>query len=296
MTPKLLAVASGALELLILTSPTTAQSDSVKRGLVHIPNSQWPEDNAIWYREGSSITWYYNYGQSPSPQFDGISQDQLEFVPQKWGQSSDPTDTSFSNYVEQLIAEGRGIKNVLAYNEPEYGFDSGGAQLDPATAAKGWIADFVPLQEKGVRVGLPAVNGDDFGLNWLSQFMQRCSEQLNGRECPYDFLPVHWYNDFPGLTNLISKIDSMFPGSKIWLTEFTEPHVDLVTTQEFFKQSIPWLDGSSLVERYSWFGAFRSSVSNVGVNATFLNNAGQLTDIGSWYLGGEATGIPPTSG
>lgn len=27
-----------------------------------------------------------------------------------------------------------------------------------------------------------------------------------------------------------------------------------------------------------------------------LNNAGELTDIGSWYLGGSATGVDPQSG
>jgi hypothetical protein len=49
------------------------------------------------------------------------------------------------------------------------------------------------------------------------------------------------------------------------------------------------------VTHYSWFGAFRSSVSNVGPNAAFLTQNGKLTDIGSWYLGGSATGATPSS-
>lgn len=44
---------------------------------------------------------------------------------------------------------------------------------------------------------------------------------------------------------------------------------------------------------YSYFGSFRSDVSNIGPNAAFLNSAGQLTDIGSWYLGGNATSVIP---
>jgi hypothetical protein len=44
------------------------------------------------------------------------------------------------------------------------------------------------------------------------------------------------------------------------------------------------------VARYSWFGAFRSVVSNVGPNQGMLDPYGNLTDIGSWYLGGNATG------
>jgi len=50
------------------------------------------------------------------------------------------------------------------------------------------------------------------------------------------------------------------------------------------------------VGRYSYFGAFRSEESNVGPNAVMLNNDGQLTDIGSWYLGGTATGVDPQTG
>lgn len=44
---------------------------------------------------------------------------------------------------------------------------------------------------------------------------------------------------------------------------------------------------------YSYFGAFRSDVSNVGPNAAMLNQDGKLTDIGSWYMGGVATNVVP---
>jgi hypothetical protein len=51
------------------------------------------------------------------------------------------------------------------------------------------------------------------------------------------------------------------------------------------------------VTHYSYFGAFRSSVSNVGPNAAMLDQNGRLTDIGSWYMGGVATNnIPKKSG
>ena len=49
----------------------------------------------------------------------------------------------------------------------------------------------------------------------------------------------------------------------------------------------------SYITHYSYFGAFRSDVSNVGPNAAFLTQDGKLTNIGSWYLGGTATGKIP---
>lgn len=47
------------------------------------------------------------------------------------------------------------------------------------------------------------------------------------------------------------------------------------------------------IQRYSYFGSFRSDVSNVGPNSAFLTQKGELTDIGAWYLGQKATGNKP---
>lgn len=44
---------------------------------------------------------------------------------------------------------------------------------------------------------------------------------------------------------------------------------------------------------YSYFGSFRSDVSNVGPNAAMLTQDGKLTDIGAWYLAETATGAIP---
>ena len=49
----------------------------------------------------------------------------------------------------------------------------------------------------------------------------------------------------------------------------------------------------SYITHYSYFGSFRSDASNVGPNAAMLTQKGDLTDIGSWYLGGSATGKVP---
>ena len=47
------------------------------------------------------------------------------------------------------------------------------------------------------------------------------------------------------------------------------------------------------ITHYSYFGSFRSDVSNIGPAAAMLTEKGKLTDIGSWYLGGSATGATP---
>jgi hypothetical protein len=59
--------------------------------------------------------------------------------------------------------------------------------------------------------------------------------------------------------------------------------------------SAEYFDRIDYIERYSYFGSFRSSVSNVGPNAAMLDQKGRLTDIGSWYLGGVATNNIPSA-
>lgn len=66
-------------------------------------------------------------------------------------------------------------------------------------------------------------------------------------------------------------------------------------SQIYYNQSADYFDRLDYVGRYSYFGAFRSSVANVGPNAAFLNKDGQLTDIGSWYTGLGAAGVNPDS-
>jgi len=80
----------------------------------------------------------------------------------------------------------------------------------------------------------------------------------------------------------------------IWITEYADNDQDLATSQAFFNASLKYLDSTDIVERYAYFGSFRADLSNVGPNAAMLDPYNRLTDIGSWYLGGNATGNPPT--
>lgn len=50
---------------------------------------------------------------------------------------------------------------------------------------------------------------------------------------------------------------------------------------------------NSNITFYSYFGSFRSFKSNVGYNVSMLNSYGELTDIGDWYLGFNASGVKP---
>jgi hypothetical protein len=87
-----------------------------------------------------------------------------------------------------------------------------------------------------------------------------------------------------------------YPAAKLWITEYAYDHVSLQQSQDFFNASAKFMDSVDYIERYSYFGAMRSNVSNVGKNAAMLSADGKLTSIGSWYLGGAATNNIPSTG
>ncbi|TGJ80839.1 hypothetical protein E0Z10_g7910 [Xylaria hypoxylon] len=274
-----------------------AQTQSDKRGLVFVPNKKSAEDNKIWVQDGSDLTWYYNYDPTPSPAFASQSQSDFEFVPMLWGAID---DTAFLDSVNGLIDGGRNISHVLSFNEPDGPTQYGGSNIDPSRAAQVWVDNIIPLTEKGVKAGLPACTGGTGGIPWLQQFLGNCSALIstddNKRNCSYDFVTIHWYGNFDGLASHLGEYSAAFPNKTQWITEYNLDNQDLETTQDFYNISAEYFDRLDSVARYSYFGSFRSKDSNVGENAVMLNNDGELTDIGSWYLGGTATGVKPTSG
>lgn len=201
---------SFALLQLFLLAGFASASTSDKRGLVFTPNPAYPADNEVWVQSGSDLTWYYNYQALPSSPYNtSLSQQQFEFVPMMWGVSSNLSDTNFLNQVKTLIKQGTNISHVLGFNEPDGSTSTGGSGISPANAATAWVANFEPLGKMGIKLGLPACTGGPDSLPWLKQFLSNCSALVSTdnqkKNCTFDFLPVHWYDNFAGLASLIGE-------------------------------------------------------------------------------------------
>lgn len=156
---------------------------------------------------------------------------------------------------------------------------AGGSNITPQRAVELWRSTIQPLSADGVKLGAPAVSSAPAGTQWLQTFMKACTG------CTVDFVPVHWYGSFEGLASHIGYLGVLFPGVEVWVTELGYAHVGLVETEAFFNASVGYLDRLDAVGRYSWFGAFRADVSNVGPNGAMLDAEGRLTELGGWYLG-----------
>lgn len=278
---------------LYILSLSFTLAQTTKRGLCYVHNEDEPQDDKTWVQNGSDITWYYNYKDRPSPVYSNIPQDKFEFIPMMWGVGDDPKDTTFLKNVKSLIEDGVNITHVLGFNEPNAGIDVGGSNIDPKTAAQAWVANFEPLGQMGIKLGLPACTGGWDGFPWLLNFIGNCSEILSQdgpeKNCTWDFLPVHWYDNFEGLASHIGERLAQWPDAEIWVTEYALAHQELNPTKKHFETTLEWLDREDFIGRYTYFGAFRSDISNVGPNAAFLNNDGDLTKIGKEYLGLSTT-------
>ncbi|KAF2653010.1 glycoside hydrolase family 128 protein, partial [Lophiostoma macrostomum CBS 122681] len=275
----------------------TALSSS-KRGLIHIPSSIHPGDDFIWTNHPTSeLSWYYNYKSMPSKPYE--ENPSLQFVPMLWGSFPSNFDDNprltFMREVEHLILAGHNISHVLGFNEPDGEWSTGGSNISPKRAAETWVREIEPLKDWGIKLGAPAVTGSPRGFAWLEEWFRELDDNgvALGRGCNPDFMPVHFYGNFESLASHIGQMMATYPNMTVWVTEWGYPNQTLDDTQWFFSTTTNWFDSLESVTHYSYFGAFRSDVSNVGPYSAMLTEKGKLTDIGSWYLGGEATNNIP---
>lgn len=293
--------------VLVFPSSSTTTTPSPKRGLAYIGTAN-PQDDSLLLTEsgpgshaGMSLTWYYDYSASPISNLPTSNKlNSLSFVPM---QASTDGISSFPSAVTSQLAAGARLTHILTFNEPDGAVNTGGSGIPPSQAVKLWLEYLVPLRQPphSLQIGLPSVTGSPRGLAWLSSFNTTCvhlSKQPK-RDCNPDFVPAHWYGSLGGLQAYLSELTGRYPGVPIWVTELGIPApYPLDQEQAYFHASLSYLDTLNTVERYAWFGAFRGDAAPgyVGANASFFSSGGKLTDLGSWYLGRNATGVLPLQG
>lgn len=278
------------LLLLVLNTSTILAQDS-KRGLAYIGDSHAP-DIRLLSSSASPLSWYYNWGPYPNPSIDASK---LEFIPMIHG-----LDAVSDSRTERTIASTPSSStHLLSFNEPDGTQDSGGSKISPQDAAKAYHDFVVPFRDgkKGGgrkwKISHPVTTGSGMGIEWLRAFNQSCYEIDENNGCPTDFIAAHWYGNFEGLAAWLGTVNEFYnsnsssPQLKIWITELGLPQQDASATAAMLNQTLPYLDGLDYVERYSWFGAFRTNDANqwTGSGVALFNNEGGLTDVGALYMG-----------
>jgi len=216
-----------SLILLCLTS-TALSSTSPKRGLIYLPDAKNPQDDQIWLKTGPGLSWYYNYGLTPSRAYTSAP---IQFVPMLWGPPIVPG--AFFNAVKNLKDSGANVTHVLAFNEPDEPPKTGGSSMSAEDAANAWMAEMEPLRTLGVLLGAPAVTGSPRGIAWYADFLGKCAGK-----CGVDFLPVHWYGGFEGLAGHVGAMHALYADKPMWVSEFGLIKGSLGETQSLVNGSL----------------------------------------------------------
>ncbi|KAF2261819.1 hypothetical protein CC78DRAFT_341513 [Lojkania enalia] len=281
----------------ILHSISSAQQNE-KRGIAYLGDTH-DSDNSLLLSPSSPLSWYYNW--SPYPNVRQIPADAIEFVPLIHGidQASDSRTASQLNNLPQTS------HHLLAFNEPDGLEDSGGSAVSPEDAARAYIDYIAPYRNGGNGgrewyISHPVTTGSPRGLDWLRDFNQSCYEIDEENGCPIDFITAHWYGTFTGLAGWLGSLNEFYnmnssrdPPLRIWITEMALPQQDADATVRMMNQTLPYLDNLDYVDKYAWFGAFRTDDANewTGDGVALFDDDGGLTELGALYMGGEENGF-----
>ncbi|KAF2744104.1 glycoside hydrolase family 128 protein [Sporormia fimetaria CBS 119925] len=282
------------LALLPLLNQAACQKNP-KRGLAfaHNPHSS---DTSLISSPNSTLTWYYNW--SPYPNSDRFNSDTLEFIPLIHGLDG-ASDPRTSRVISRLPSSS---EHLLSFNEPDGSNESGGSSISPEDAAQAYIEHIVPYRnsERAWKISHPSTTGSGMGLEWLRAFNASCYDIDPENGCPTDFIAAHFYGGFEGLASWLGTLEEFYNKDrseeqklKIWVTEMALPQAGVEETVAMLNQSLAYLDELEYVERYAWFGSFRTDDANewTGDAVAMFDDDGGLTEVGAVYMGGESSGF-----
>lgn len=286
---------AAALGMGMLVVGSVAQDSSTsKRGISYTGTDSHDEDYDLLLSSGSPVNWYFTWSPIPAPFLDDNDTSMIEFVPAL------PSIDNLDDNIDALDRVPSSSKHLFTFNEPDGTTDSGGSSISPDDAAKAYIEKIVPLRDR-FQISHPSVTGSPRGLEWLDDFNTSCWKVDSDNGCPTDFVTAHWYGDFEGLSSWLDQLVTWYNQSgsgiekdlRIWVKEFALPQADQDATFAMMNQSLPYLDQLEYVEKYAWFGVFRPKEANewTGDGLSLFEGDGGLSELGAYYLGGEANGF-----
>jgi O-glycosyl hydrolase len=171
------------------------------------------------------------------------------------------------------------------FNEPDI---EAQANLSVTEAVELWNQYVLPMKKScpGVRIGSPSISNGRHGFPWLVSFISA----LGGlQESGIDHIVLHFYGPaVQAFKDYVQQVHDAF-GLPIWVTELACTNWDPsspVSEKEvllFMKEAVEFLEETSYVERYAWFGAMEDVGEGVG-RANGLQKGNELTEAGKLYL------------
>lgn len=207
---------------------------------------------------GGAVSWAYNWNSSP----DGDLPPGVSFIPMLWGQKS---LDSWSSAVQSALSSGS--KYILGFNEPDLPAQANMAVSDAASLYR---ENITPYADQATLVTPAVTNGNaqDQGLNWMSSFLESCSD------CKASVMAIHWYgtdaDDFKNHVTSAITLGQQHGIQEVWITEFGVN--DISQAASFLLQVLPWLDSQAGVGGYAYFYC----ASGYLLEGTGLSASGQV--------------------
>ena len=223
-----------------------------------------------------SLTWYYNWANTPNNTIINTSQNFLEYCPMLWNGTWNAT--ALNNYLNAHPE----VKYLLTFNEPNFNVQ---ANMTPAQAAALWPQVEAIANAHNLLIVSPAMSycagtciagyNNVHGTIWLDDFFAACPG------CRVDHIAVHvydtWLYGFVGVTNLYKKYNR-----PIWVTEFDRSNGTTATEHaSLMVDVIDFMEKDPSIFRYAWFLA-RSSPTATSTDV-FTQTTGVLAGLGEIY-------------
>ena len=167
-----------------------------------------------------------------------------------------------------------GAKYFLSFGEPAQKHS-----LTPDQAVDLWMKYMEPYAKQGISIGAPTSLQVSSAYDWLSEFLDKCTE------CTIGFLGIHWFwtatpdhVDNIKKTLLRYKVLADKQGVPIWLDNFSAVG-DIAAQKEVLGGIVPWLDEQDWILAYGYVtpevGAPGSGPNFVDGDSTTLNELGE---------------------
>jgi Glycosyl hydrolase catalytic core/Carbohydrate binding module (family 6) len=225
-----------------------------------------------------SLSWYYNWANTPNAAVMGTHQNYIEYCPMLWNGNWNPT--ALTNYLNAHPE----VKYLLAFNEPNFSVQ---ANMTAAQAAALWPQVEAIATTYNLKIVSPAMSfcpsGDclsgydnKHGTDWLDDFFAACPG------CRVDYIGLHVYDTFHygfyGVTQLYKKYNR-----PIWITEFDySGSTNAIQQASLMVDVIDYMEKDPAIFRYAWF-LTRSSPAATSTDI-FSQTTGALTDLGKIYV------------
>lgn len=236
------------------------------------------------------ISWAYNYYSLPnaSDNVGPYPSSQFRFIPLLF--SDDPSLTSIWAANVNFSLANYGTDALFGFNEPDACFGGLSSCMPLNKSLQGYANFMQPFANRttrqgGARVKIGSVavtNAGQDGLDYLSQFLGNAT-QMN---LTIDFLNLHWYAspyNIQYFKDYMTQAYNITGGARypVWITEFGMDRSDYPApvVQDFLRNASRWCDDTPWVERYAWFGNFKSD--NGATNMLLNADGSGLSALGS---------------